>query len=322
MRHSALYIVGSLLLLLVFATAGRAKEYTFQYQRVVETEDTPEFSLTLVNGDVAVVGGDDNRLIIEAVKKVHAVSMDEAAIVADHIEIRVDRAGDKVEISTNYLRMMNRSPSFWEKVLGLGGSESYGEVNYTITVPPGAKVAVVNTSGKITVQNVSGDVALRSSAADISLNAIEGNIDIDNNSGETQGDLLFGSVRIRQAMGTVDLKWVEGDIRLKAKSADVSLEQERGSLDVFSSSGKIKIKTNLDSGRDYFVQTVSGDIEFLVPEIASGRLDITSEMGDIKTEVPVAIESYSRRGLIGQFGRGGVKISLQSGSGDVSVAQF
>ena len=322
MRHPAYNIVGSFLLLFALVSTGAAKEYTFQFQRIIETKNAPEFSLTLVNGDVAIVGGEDNRLIIEAVKKVHAVSMDEAAVVADHIEIRVDRSGDKVDVSTNYLRMMNRSPSFWEKVLGMGGSESYGEVDYTITVPIGANIQIVNTAGKMTVQNVSGNLSLRSSAADISLNAVEGNIDIDNNSGETKGDLLFGSVQVRQAMGTVDLKWVEGDIRLKAKTADVAIHQERGSLDVFSSSGSIKIKTNLDSGRDYFVQTVSGDIEFLVPEIASGRLDITSEMGDIKTEVPVAIESYSRQGLIGQFGRGGVKISLQSGSGDVSVAQF
>lgn len=322
MRHPVSYIAIPLLALLLLVSAGSAKEYSFQYQRIIEIEKTAEFSLALVNGDVEIVGGEDNRLIIDAVKRVHAVSMDEAAIVADHIEIRVDQSGDKIDVSTNYLRMMNRSPSFWEKVLGVGGSESYGEVDYRITVPIGVDIAVVNTTGDFIVQNVFGDIALQSSAADISLNAVEGNIEIDNNSGETRGDLLFGSILVRQAMGTVDLKWVEGDIRLKTKSADVFIHQERGSLDVTGGSGKIKIKTNLDSGRDYFVQSVSGDIEFLVPEIASGRLEITSEMGDIKTEVPVAIDSYSRQGLIGQFGRGGVNISLQSGSGDVNVAQF
>jgi len=322
MRQFVTTTTASFLMILLMVTSSPAKEYTFQYQRIVEIEEAPELSLTLVNGDVTIIGTDDSRLIIDAVKKVHAVSMDEAAIVADHIEIRVDQSGDRVDVATNYLRLINRSPSFWEKVLGLGGSESYGNVDYTIQVPYGAKVEVVNTAGDFTIQNVFGDVSIQSSAADISLNAIEGNVEIDNNSGEIDGDLLFGSVLIRQAMGKIDLQWVEGDIRVKAKTADVFIHQERGSVDVTSNTGSIKIKTNLDSGRDYFVQTVSGDIEFFVPDIASGRLEITSEMGDIQTDVPVAIESYSRQGLIGQFGRGGVKISLQSGSGDVSVAQF
>jgi DUF4097 and DUF4098 domain-containing protein YvlB len=312
----------STLIFLALATGLSAKEYTFQYQRVVPTGDRTNFRLTLVNGDVTVTGSDDNRLIIEAVKKVHAVSMDEAAMVADHIEIRVEQSGDRVDVATNYLRIINRSPSFWEKVLGIGGSDSYGEVNYTIQVPAGTNIEIVNTSGDYTVRNVSGNVSLQSSASNIDLNAVEGAIAIDNASGETRGELLFGSVMIRQPMGKIRLQWIEGDVRIRAKTADIFIQQERGSLDVSNAAGPIKIKTNLDSGRDYFVETVSGNIEFLVPETSSGKLEITSDMGDIKTDIPVAIESYSRQGLIGKFGLGGVKISLQSGSGNVTVAQF
>ena len=314
-----------LLLFLIFLLAPlglSAKEYTFQYQRVLDTEEKTNFRLTLVNGDVAITGTDDNRLIVEAVKKVHAVSMDEAAIVADHIEIRVTQSGKNVDVATNYLRIINRSPSFWEKVLGIGGTDSYGEVNYTIQVPIGTSIEVVNTSGNFTVRNVQGNVTLQSSASNIDLNAVEGAIEIDNAAGETRGDLLFGPVMIRQPMGKIRLQWVEGDIRIKSKAADIFVQQERGSLDVSNAAGSIKIKTNLDSGRDYFVETVSGSIEFMVPETSSGKLEISSDMGDIRTDIPVAIESYSRQGLIGKFGLGGVTISLRSGSGDVTVAQF
>lgn len=310
------------LILIALPLGLSAKEYTFQFQRILETGDKTKFRLTLVNGDVTITGTDDSRLIIDAVKKVHAVSMDEAAVVADHIEIRVNQSGDNVDVATNYLRIINRSPSFWEKVLGIGGSDSYGEVNYTVQVPVGTSIEVVNTSGNYTIRNVQGKVTLQSSASNIDLNAVEGAIEIDNASGETRGDLLFGPVMIRQPMGKIKLQWIEGDIRIKSKSADIFVQQERGSLDVSNAAGSIKIKTNLDSGRDYFVETVSGSIEFLVPETASGKLQISSDMGDIKTDIPVAIESYSRQGLIGKFGLGGVTISLRSGSGDVTVAQF
>jgi len=59
-----------------------------------------------------------------------------------------------------------------------------------------------------------------------------------------------------------------------------------------------------------------------VPQSASGTLDIRSQAGNIRTDVPVTISAMSKRQLRGAFGSGGVKISLVSTSGDVTVEQF
>ena len=310
------------LVLLLFALPAQAKEYTFQYQRIIDTETPVEVELNLVNGNVYVRGGEVNQIKIDAVKRVHAVSLDEAEIVADHVEIRVDQQTDRVDITTNYLRMTDRSPNFWEKILGVGGSPSYGNVDFTITIPPGTAISVANTSGNITVQNVYGNVSLFSSAADIDVNTVEGEISIENGSGHTIGELLFGPVTIRQPRGEVDLSWVEGDGRIRSMSADIKLSQDRGAADITTATGSVTIQTSLNSNRDFFVETGSGNIEFRVPELSSGQLKLASDLGRIQTDVPVSIESYSRTGLKGTFGLGGVEITLQSGSGDVSVAQF
>jgi DUF4097 and DUF4098 domain-containing protein YvlB len=271
---------------------------------------------------VYVRGGESNQVIIDAVKRVHAVSMEEAEIVADHVEIRVEQSSDRIDVTTNYLRMTNRSPNFWEKILGAGGSPSYGDVDFTITIPPGTRISVASTSGDITVQNIYGDVSLYSSAANIDMNTVEGAISIENGSGRTIGEMLFGPVTIRQPRGEVSLSWVEGDIRVKSMSADIDISQDRGAADISTQTGSVTIRTSLNSARDFFVETGSGNIQFLVPELSSGQLRLASDLGQIQTDVPVSIESYSRTGLKGTFGLGGVQITLQSGSGDVSVAQF
>lgn len=299
-----------------------AKDFWFEYQRVLETGPEAVLSLNFISGDLTITSSDDDRIIIEARKQVHAVSMDEAQLVADHIEIKVKHDNNKVDIETNYLRMRNRAQSFWSKVLGTGGEDSYGQVHWDIKVPTGCNITVVNTGGKINISNIVGDIDIRTSSAEIDLMSIEGAVTVANSSGYTVGELIFGPVVVRQAQGRVSLQFVEGDIKVKSGSANIDIRQDRGALDLSTSSGDIDIQTDLDSSRDFFVATESGHIILSIPETSSGDLRIESQTGDIKTEMPIAIESMSRKQLKGTFGFGGIKINLTSISGDVTVAQF
>lgn len=322
MRNSLLVTVLTGAVIGLAPAEGKAKDYWFDYQRVVQTGPDAELKLDFVSGDLIITSSDDERIVIEAHKRVHAVSMDEAQLVADHIEIKVAHDRNLVGISTNYLRMRNRGQSFWSKVLGTGGEDAFGEVNWEIQVPAGCKITIVNTSGKMAIGHILGDVDIRSSSAEIELVSIEGAVEIENSSGTTSGELLFGPVTVRQAQGKIDLKFIEGNIKIKSSSADIAIRQDRGALDLTTSTGDVEIQTNLDSSHDYFVRTESGHIILSIPETSSGDLRIESKTGDIKTEIPIAIKSMSRKQVEGTFGFGGVKINLTSISGDVTVAQF
>lgn len=335
---STLTLLGAILVQL--PSDLQAKDFQFEYQRILQTGPKAELSLNFLSGDLKITSGDDDRLIIEAIKLVNAADQDEAQLVADHIEIKIKHDKNKVEVRTNYLRIHNRARSFWSKILGTGGEDSFGEVNWNIQVPARCHISIVNRSGRIEIGHVIGDVEIRSSAAEIELisiegavsvrssvaeielTSIEGAISIENSSGSTTGELLFGPVEVRQAQGRIDLKFVEGDIRVKSSSADITISQDRGALDLSTSSGNVDIQTSLDSSRDYFVRTESGHIILSIPETSSADLRIESKTGDIKTEIPIAIKSMSRKQVEGTFGFGGVKINLTSISGDVTVAQF
>ncbi len=310
------------LLALLAAPASQAKEYRYQYQRIVDTKGSVDVDLSYLAGNLVVTASPDNRLIIDAVKRIDAVSMDEAEIAADHIEIRLEQQGQRITVGTHYLRISNRSPNFWQKVLGRGSDESWGEVDYQIQIPDGSKLTARSTTGRITATHLRGDLAIISSAANIELSSIEGAVSIENSSGSTKGELLYGPVSVRQPMGSIDLSWVEGDVKVKTTTATVTVRQERGALDIMTTTGSIDVQTNLDSQRDCFIESESGNIKLSLPELASGTLSAVSKAGEIKTEIPIAISSMSKQKLVGDFGEGGTRISLNSISGDVTVARF
>ncbi len=299
--RAVIFTAGGLLWLAVSSTY--AEEYTFSYQKTIDVEQPLVLDLGMVRGSVYISGSEDDRLVIDAVKRVRATDRDEAEEVADHIEIKVAVSPKEVTINTNYLKMLKRSPSFWQKVLG-GGSDSYGSVDYTISLP------------------LKSSVRIQSTAANIELSSIEGEIQVDNTAGRTHGEFLFGPVTVCQPQGEIDLQWVEGDIRIKSSSGRVIITQSRGAIDLSTITGDVKIQTELDSPRDYFVETSSGSITFVIPETSSGVLDIETQSGDVKSEMPISIKSVSRNRLVGEFGRGGPKITLSSSSGDVTVALY
>ncbi len=286
------------------AITVRAGEYTFQYQKIVEIQQPMMLDLSLVAGNVTITGNSEDRVMIDAVKTVRGSNHDEAEEVADHIEIHVSSSNNTVKIETNYLKMVNRSRSFWNKLFGSSGSDSYGMVDYHISVPSQTSVTV------------------NSMEALIVLTSLEGDINITNSSGATRGEYLFGPITISQPVGEVDLKWIEGDIRVKSTSSRIAIQQSRGAIDVATYSGSVNIQTQLDSPKNYYVETTSGSVDFTVPTYSAGVLNIETKSGEIKSDIPVAIKSVSRRRLVGEFGGGGPTISISSTTGDVEIKQF
>lgn len=280
-----------------------AEEFTFQYQKIVEVTEPVELDLNMATGKVFVNGSAGDQLIVEAVKRIRAIDRDEAEEVADHIEIRVDQDGPQISVKTNYLKLGTRRKSFWNKLFG-GGEDSYGDVDFHITLPATRRLSITAMSAEIDVSNV------------------EAAVEIENASGRTHAEFLLGPITVRQPTGPIELQWVEGDVRVHSNSGRISITQMYGSLDLVSLTGDIFVKTELDSPRDFFVETETGHIEIVVPELASGTLHIETEAGEISTEVPIAIVSTARHSLVGEFGTGGPRITLTSLSGNVTVAQY
>jgi DUF4097 and DUF4098 domain-containing protein YvlB len=291
------------MLALLHSQVPAAREYTFHYQKIVEVPEPLNFKLALTKGRVVITGTQDTRAVITAVKRVHAPNPEEAQRVADHVEIRTEQTARGLEISTNYQKIRDRSPSFWQKLFG-AGDDAYGGVDYEISLP---------TLSSVNVTIMYGDVAV---------SGVEGEVTVHAESGTTTGEFLFGPVTVVQPAGEVDLQWIEGDIRVRTQTARVNVRQLLGALDIATSSGNITVQTELDSPRDYFVETSSGKVTFSIPEASSGTLNIQTEAGDIEMDLPVTVKAASKRRLVGEFGIGGPSIHITTSTGRVTVAEY
>jgi DUF4097 and DUF4098 domain-containing protein YvlB len=156
----------------------------------------------------------------------------------------------------------------------------------------------------------------------VSFYSLAGDVDFRNTSGDTKGEYLRGSITMSQTTGEVNLEHIEGDVRIKSVSGKISVLQDFGALDVSTHSGDVAVRTELNSQKDFFVETISGSIKLFVPETAGGEVKLESSSGAIDTQVPIAIESFSRTRISGRFGTGGPRLHLATSSGDITLAEF
>ncbi|UCD95106.1 MAG: DUF4097 family beta strand repeat protein [Candidatus Zixiibacteriota bacterium] len=354
MAVKALY---PLIILMVLAPQASGGSYSFEYQKNIDVPEKSELIIINTSGRIEIKGTPDQVISISALKNVRAADPEEAEEVAEHIEIKVSQSGRRVTVKTRYLKMSGRSRSFWQKLFG-SGPDVFGSVDFTITVPQQCAIDVDNTagdilisgvagrvqasgtSGSVVMEEIEGDVFLSSISGDIhilntngqidigaagsniELNSVVGSVDIRSTSGDKKGEYISGPVTISQSSGLVDLRYLTGDLRVKSTSGMVYVEQEEGAVDIATHSGKVSVKTELFSDREYFVETTTGSITFLVPETSSGYVRMETVTGEINTELPLSVSSFSRNKLVGSFGGGDSKITLLTSSGDITLGEY
>ena len=303
MKNLRKIILGIFVLFMVTALPAESEEFTFNFQKLIDIQKPVLIDLEMVRGAIMVTGTDDNLITIDAIKMVRASSRREAEEIAAHIEIKIRESKDKVRIQTNYLNLINRSPSFWNKIIG-GGDKVISEVLYKISLP------------------FNCGLRIKALDADIELTNVESNIYIEKSTGLTKAEFILGSLEIHQPLGEIDLQWIEGDIKINSKSSKIFIRQTRGAIELSTYNGNVDIQTEFESSNDYIVETSSGNVIFSVPISAAGELHIETITGEFSSEIPVEVISLARNRMIGIFGGGGTKVKIISASGKVVLAQF
>ncbi|GEM_PF-937276 len=347
-----------LLLVLLTAFNAEAKTFRFDYQKIIDTADSVEFYLSNIPGRIDVVGGADNQVIIKAVKFVRASDQEEAEELGAAIDIRVTRTENRISVLTDYLKSTRKSPSFWDRLFGTD-QESFGGVDYSISLPRSCRLELEcspgdvmvdgingelyinasygqvrlssiagnidiekNGTGEITLKDIEGDISVSASSCDLSLETFNGSADIRLTSGDVRGSALTGPFIISQSSGEVTLRQLSGDLRLRSNAGMVEIEQDSGAVDIVTQAGDVTVKTGLKTYKDISVRTTAGRINLAVPANSSGLLRLETGEGEIRTDLKMAVRSVTRNRLVGEFGTDGPKISLTTASGHIEVMGY
>ncbi len=341
----------------LLCAAAFAKEYRFEFQKDIEVTANAEFALTNSSGSIKVTGGPVGKISIHAIKNVRAADADEAEKVNDHIEIKVNKSGDRVVVKTVYMKMGGGTGSFWSKLFGSGG-DSFGSVDYDIVVPLDCiadletqsgdvivsdlnkdvyangtsgtmhihnirgSINLESVSGEIRLAEIGGDIKISTVSSDVEIDSITGQVDIRSTSGSTKGIRIFGAITISKTSGDIELESLTGDIRAKSTSGRISIRQDSGSADIVTYSGDVDLRTAVFLGGNYYLETGSGRINFSVPATSSGSVNMETISGDIRSDMPLTVKARSNNRLQGDFGGKGPEISLKTLSGDISFGQY
>lgn len=211
--------------------------------------------------------------------------------------------------------------------LNWGGSDDAQPSVIEVSVPAGASVSADSVSADIDIagvggrrlsaDSVSGDILVRGTrVAEASFDNVSGDIDAELDGTQNLSvDSVSGDILIRGAIG--------GRIALDTVSGDATLETaaiER--LNMSTVSGDGRLTASLAPSGSITADSVSGNVEVVLPRDTSARLRIETFSGGISSPVgQVQTEEYGPgKHLDAKMGSGSGQIRLESFSGNVRVS--
>lgn len=293
-----------------FQESRQGPEQTERFAETYKVGADGALDLTHVAGDVRVTTGRANEIRVEAIKRVRHRDANEAKRLLALLRVEVTQVGNRVEVRTVYPRTSgNRGMSL--------------SMDYTVTVPAAAAVAVKTISGDVSVNGVRGEVRAET---------ISGNVDVTATPNLALAKAVSGDVRARDigAPTSLTLGTVSGSIiatALKVRTLDAgsvsgdlqlsNLQVER--LTAKTVNGDIDFDGSLARGGRYEFNAHSGGVRLVLVNATGFELDASTFSGSIRSDFPVTLRSTARDGSDPRNRRGASNRSIRGTFGDASA---
>jgi hypothetical protein len=238
-----------------------------------------------VSGSVEIRNGEEGIIQVTAIKR--PSSGDEK-----RTEIEITQEADgTVKASTRF------PDGSWSWMFGSHPCD----VDYVIKAPRLCSIRSNGVSNLLLAEGFEGEVNVNSVSGEITLRDIKG---------ATRIHSVSGDIEVEQLIGNLDVDTVSGDVKVEKSTLGVIMGK--------TVSGNVQISTPLADG-PYDFKSVSGDVRMMLPPETHCIAEIHSLSGDLVTEFPTSGYSSNPRSKSVIVQGGGVKISLNSISGDLSL---
>ena len=192
-------------------------------------------------------------------------------------------------------------------------------VEYMVQAPRNCSLKVNGVSNEMVAEGFEGEFSFRSVSGDMTLRSLQGPIKVNTVSGAVEMAELTGNLRLTTVSGKVAGKRVNGPVHLDTVSGKVALEESSlSSVEAKTVSGRMFYQTGFGAG-PYRFNSVSGNVELLVPADTRCSAELHAISGKISTKLPASSISQQPGNQAIDIQGGGVKVFLQSVSGNLSL---
>lgn len=218
------------------------------------------------------------------------------------------------------------------------GLEAWADL--TVKVPAGKTVALHVGVGKATVSNVDGQIRVAIGSSDVSATGVKGTLGLATGSGDIHVTDATADLKLETGSGDVTVTRVtDSGIKVETGSGDVKGDHlTTGRLDLTSGSGSITVSSvkapeialetgsgDVDIGLVDGIETLTGNtgagsITLTVPSTLGADVEFDTGSGEIDLGgVEVTVAKLRNDHLSGRIGKGGGRIKLEAGSGDINL---
>jgi hypothetical protein len=244
------------------------------------------------SGPITVRQATGNRVEISAVKRLRGRTR------ASDIAFDVRETGDQVEVCA----LFGDQESCRDR--GSRGSDNVrASVEFTILLPPSARLRVSTGNGAIAIERAGAEVSASTGNGEIKIGETTGRVDASTGNGDVQVAGANGPVTVSTGNGRVDVRTARGGVSASTGNGDVDVRI--GALPI---DGDMKFSTG------------SGGIRIALPSEFNGRIDATTGNGSLRSDFDIAIvgrlDAHHVRGTIGS---GGPLLRLVTGNGEIEL---
>jgi DUF4097 and DUF4098 domain-containing protein YvlB len=119
--------------------------------------------------------------------------------------------------------------------------------------------------------------------------------------------------------GAVSLIDSEGEFDLVSGNGAIEVEGATGSFNLVSGNGRIDFRGELPPGSESFMASANGSITAEITGVPNVMLDLDTDDGKVRSELPTTIEFESDEVLRGVVGDGSARLEADTGNGDITV---
>lgn len=188
----------------------------------------------------------------------------------------------------------------------------------------GGNISIGTISGAISQGVIKGkDIEIKSTSGSINAESIDASGDFKCSS--ISGKCTIGSVKCEKAdlnstSGSINFNDVTSDdISARSISGSIDLVLKRGSADIDTTSGKIKVKF-VEGFDKVKIKSISGKVTLSIPEDSQFEADIQTLSGSIScSDFSMKISSTKRNELKATAGNGSSRVNINTSSGGVEI---